>query len=179
MTTLAHGPGTTEATDLAFGSVAEAIADGLNSHGFDVHIPGQPGNVFLQVTNVHGASCELAIFGSGEFHWDYRCLDGGRSDPAVLTEMIMCILGGDHLSPERASPECNSQMTLKGQIGRVLAGQGMQVRRDVLDQDASAFEIYSEIAVTNPTHPDRGTVRVADDGLISWHGQMRRLGRPA
>jgi len=84
---------TTDTTsgDIA-GRAADAIADGLTSHGFDVRMPGQPGGMFLQVTNVRGSLCELTIFGCGVFAWEYRRLDGSQPDhPALPGRGTVCI----------------------------------------------------------------------------------------
>jgi len=54
----------------------------------------------------------------------------------------------------------------------------MQVCLNVLDKDEQLFEVYTEIAVTNPARPDRGTVRVGDDGLICWHCTIGTSGCP-
>jgi hypothetical protein len=39
----------------------------------------------------------------------------------------------------------------------------------VLGDDIEFFETYAEINVINPARPDRGTVRVNDDGALYWH----------
>ena len=164
---------TTDTTsgDIA-GRAADAIADGLTSHGFDVRMPGQPGGMFLQVTNVRGSLCELTIFGCGVFAWEYRRLDRSQPDPSIAAAMIMRILGADPDANGRVPVPDSPRRTLKGQIGQALAGCGMQVRLNVLDKDESAYEVYTLITVTNPALPGRGTVCIDDDGLICWRGQI-------
>jgi hypothetical protein len=43
----------------------------------------------------------------------------------------------------------------------------MRVSLNLLDQDNDSYEAYAEIQVTNPAAA-RGTVRVTDDGDLSW-----------
>jgi hypothetical protein len=157
---------------------AQAIADALTERGYDVRDPCQPGSSFLQFTNVRGTMCELTVYDSGAFDWEYRCLDPSRSAPAALAAMALCILSGDAAPVAGAQVACDPRMPLKGQAGRALAGQGMCVRLDVLDEDEQYFEVYAEISVTSPEHPGRGTVRITDDGLLCWRGQLRNPEHP-
>jgi hypothetical protein len=92
--------------------------------------------------------------------------------------MAMRILTGDTAPDAGAHAAFDPGMPLKGQAGRALAGQGMRVRLDVLDEDEQHFEVHAEITVTSPEHPGRGTVRITDDGLLRWHGQLRTPGHP-
>ncbi len=151
---------------------AEAIADALNMRGFDALIPTQQGTSFLQVTNARGALCQLTIYDSGVFAWEYRYRDSSRSDPSVLAAMITCILGGNRAADACVPVAHHPRMTLKGQVGRALAAQGMQVCLNVLDEDEPSFEVYAEIAIANPACRGRGFVCTADDGLICWHGRI-------
>jgi hypothetical protein len=158
---------------------AQAIAHALTGHGHDVRVPGQAESSFLQVTNIRGARCELTVYDSGAFNWEYLCHHPGRPAPAALAAMALRILTGD------AAPDAGVQaaafdpgMSLKGQAGRALAAQGMRVRLDVLDEDEQNFEVYAEISVTSPAHPGRGTVRITDNGLLRWHGQLRNPDNP-
>src|SRR5580658_1141878 len=159
-------------------AAAHAIADALTGHGHDVRVPGQEGSSFLQVTNIRGARCELTVYASGAFDWEYLCHNLGRPAPAALAAMALRILTGD-AAPAASAPAAGDRcLSFKGQAGRALAGQGMCVRLDVLDEDEQHFEIYAEISVTSPAHPGRGTVRITDDGLLCWHGQLRTPEHP-
>jgi hypothetical protein len=92
--------------------------------------------------------------------------------------MALCILDADSAPAMRVPVLPGPLMTFKGRVGRAAADQGMQVSLKVLDEDRQFFEVYAEINITNPVRPERGTVRVADDGLISWHCQIRNPGQP-
>ncbi len=173
MTAITETPETTTLDNGLAAKTAEIAADALNAHGFDVRNPAQQGSSILQVTNVRGALCELVMCGSGVFDWEYRSLEGSQSDPSRLAAMAMCILSVDRAADSCVPVAHNRGVTLKGQIGRALADQGMHVSLNVLDTDELFFEVYSEVAITNPARPDRGTVCVADDGLLWWRGQVR------
>ena len=90
--------------------------------------------------------------------------------------MAACILTGDRSARLMVPVTREPGTTFIGHVGRSLSDQGMQVCLNILEKDQQIFEIYTEIAVTNPAHPDRGIVRVGDDGLICWHCTMRLLG---
>ncbi len=91
----------------------------------------------------------------------------------MLIGMALCILSTDEAVGERESVAHSPDLTLKGQVGRALADRGMQVSLNVLDMNERAFDVYAEIAIVNPAYRERGIVRVADDGLICWRGQVR------
>ena len=175
MTAIVNAPTANQADDIA-ARAAAAIADALTQRDFDVCEPVQPASRFLQVTNVRGARCELTLYDSGRLDWEYLHHRGDRPDPRVLAAMTLHLLGGDATTARYAPVTQN--LTLKGQVGRAAHWQGMQVRLNLLDMDDLLFEVYAEIAITNPALPDRGTVRVADDGLICWHCQIRHPGHP-
>jgi len=72
------------------------------------------------------------------------------------------------------APGCRCVVSFKGAAGRILAGHGMNVTvRAYPDQEF--FEVYSDIEVTNPARPERGTVRVADDGSLLWRCRARTV----
>jgi hypothetical protein len=179
MTALACAPEATETSEEMSARAAQTIADGLTTLGFDACIPTHRHSTLIQVTNVTGAMCQLIIFDTGVFDWEYRYRDSSRSDPSVLAAMVMCILGANHAAGSCAPVAYHPRLTLKGQIGRTLASQGMRVRLNIIDEDESALEVYSEIAITNPACASRGFVCVADDGLVHWRGRISNPEDPA
>ena len=173
-TAMKNAPDTkTDMTATAPKAAAGAIADALTSQGFDIRDPNQPGSSFLQITNAPGALSELTIYDSGHIDWEYRSRDGSQSNPSVLAAMTLRILSTDPGTSSPVPVARDPRMTLKGQVGRALADQGMQVRLDVLDEDEQLFEVYAEITITNPASPDRGTIRIADDGPLWWRCRIR------
>jgi hypothetical protein len=177
VTAIVNAPAAGQVGDVA-ARAAAAIADALTTRDFDVRDPAQSGDAFLQITNVRGARCELIVYDSGRLDWEYRHHHGGQSDPSVLAAMALHLLGGDQATGTCPPAACDPQLTLKGQVGQTLTDHGMHVRLKVLDKDELLCEVYAEIAVANPALPDRGTVRVSDDGLISWHCQILNPGHP-
>jgi hypothetical protein len=146
--------------------IIETVADALCSRGFDVRNPAKDESSYLRITNVRGTLCELTIHDSGVADWEYRSCDGSQPDPTLMTTIAMCILDP---APGNYGPVPHDpHLTLKGMIGRALADQGMLVSLHVLDTDRLFFDVYAEIAVTNPAQRDRGTIRVSDDGAIWW-----------
>jgi hypothetical protein len=58
--------------------------------------------------------------------------------------------------------------------GRALIEGGMRVVFSQPETEQQFFEVYSEIAITNPAEPGRGTVHVADHGAIFWECQVHQ-----
>ncbi len=179
MCSLASSPETPEMNEHFSARAAGSIADGLSTLGFDARVPTHRQSALIQVTNVRGALCQLIICDSGVFDWEYRYRDSSRSDPSVLAAMVLCMLGGNCTAGACAPVARHPRLTLKGQIGRTLADQGMQVGLNILDKDETALEVYAEISIANPACSNRGFVWVADDGLIHWHGQISNPEDPA
>jgi hypothetical protein len=179
MTTDSSVPGITMQDRDRAGRMADALADILNSLGFDVRVPAQPGSSFLQLTNVRAAVCELTIYDSGVINWEYRRQDNSRSGTATLAAMALSVLSGEASKGTFVpAPHDPQTRTLIGLIGRALIGQGMIVELNVLDRDEQSFEVYSEIAIMNPGHPERGSIHIDDDGLLNWYCQVSDAGHP-
>lgn len=154
-------------------STAEAIADTLTDSGFDVRSPAWENAVNLKVTNARSALCELTVNSDGRVSWDYNTFDGARTSAEHVISIVL-----DLLSPaldEGASLRLPTfpDLTLKGMVGRALMDSGMNVSLSMPTRDEQFFDTYSEIAITNPAEPSRGTVYVADHGAISWECQVR------
>ena len=139
------------------------IADELTASGYSVHDPG-----CLKIINARGAICDLTMTASGLLTWEYRSSEGSHIDPAQLTSMVTAIL--DH--PGIASAHRSSGATITSAIAKAVALDGLRVRLDVLDEDTALYETYSELTIINPAKPDRGTVRVTDDGALYWHSNL-------
>jgi hypothetical protein len=154
-------------------NAADAVADGLSAHGFDVRNPAAGNDCYLKVTNVRATLADLIISATGIMEWEYRCYEPSPHDPATMTAIVLTILNPGHGTARPPRLARHPHMTLKGIIGRAAADHGMHVTLAVLDQDDTSFDVYTEITVTNPAQPDRGTVSVADDGGIWWRCRLR------
>lgn len=156
---------------------ALVIADELTGHDLDVRSPGWDGSEYLKVTSAPGMLCEVWVSASGQVEWECSPSAGRQADPACTAGRVLGILGagaGAAASGRAAAhaPGCRCAVSFEGAAGRVLAGHGMRVVvRAYLDQEL--FEAYSEIEVTNPARPERGTVHVAGDGSLIWRCRAR------
>jgi serine/threonine-protein kinase RsbW len=153
--------------------VAEAIADALTGSGFDVRSPAWENAVNLKVTNVRSALCELTISSEGRFTWDYSTFDGGRTRAEHIISIVLDLLSPGWDDTIAVRLPSLPDLTLKGLVGRALVERGLDVSLSLPERDEQFFEAYAEISIGNPAEPDRGTVRVADHGAISWACQVR------
>jgi hypothetical protein len=156
----------------AEGSAVHAVADGLTAQGYNVRDPCSEKAHCLKVTNARGTYCEVTIREDGAVSWECRPFNGSAADPAQITNMVMAILGGKNAEYQGTSPRQRPDLTLKGAVGRALRERGMRVRLAIVDEDDEPCELYAEIEVTSPATPDRGIVRVTDDGVICWECRL-------
>jgi len=171
-------PGITDNKSASTSTAASAlltIADELTATGLAAHSPIWDGSAYLKITNARGALCDLTITTSGTVTWDYRSRHGSHTDPDQITGIVLDLLSPGSDRHPAAAPARHADMTLKGAVGRALAGQGMRVSLNLLDQDNDFYEAYAEIQVTNPADPARGTARVSDDGELSWQCRTHDL----
>jgi hypothetical protein len=157
-----------EPADSRAASVLLAIADELTAVDFEARSPVWEGSAYMKISNARGALCELTIADGGTVTWDYRSRDGRHIHPDQITGIVLDLLNPGHDQHPVAIPAHQPDVTLKGAVGRALAGHGLQVTLKLLDRDDDFYEAYAEIEVTNPADPARGTARVTDDGDLSW-----------
>jgi len=144
------------------------VAAKLASHGFDFHGPDWEEGRRLTVTNLRDTTCEITVEDHGLVVWEYWPEAGNNADPEKITSLVMRLLSDDGVDPagrrlERTTPTS----CLKGLVGCELKGRGLAVCLDVYE-DHVAYEVAAEIVVTNPVRPERGQVRVTDDGALMW-----------
>jgi hypothetical protein len=153
---------------------ALVISDELTSRSLDVRSPDWDGSHFLRVTNVPGILCQVTIAADGSVECERWLCEGRQADPACTAVVVLRILGGDAgVEPLVTNAwGCRCGVSFKGAAGRILADHGMQVTTRAYP-DQEFFEVYSEIEVTNPARPERGTVSVADDGSLVWRCRAR------
>jgi len=148
------------------GTVISTVADRLADHGLDVRST-ERGSHYLKITHVPGVLCDVVICEGGSAEWEYRLSRGRYADPAVITSLVLNILGASPTRPQATLPQRHPNRTLMSVAGRALTDRGMQVCLQVYTDDFF-FEVQSEIEVTNPAQPSRGAVRIADDNSIRW-----------
>jgi hypothetical protein len=146
--------------------VMSTVADRLTDHGLDVRSSERESH-YLKITHAPGVLCDVVIGEGGSAEWEYRLSRGRYADPAVITGIVLSILGGNPARSQDALPRRYPKRTLMSVAGRALAGRGMQVCLEVFKDDFF-FEVCSEIEVTNPALPSRGAVRISDDNSVRW-----------
>jgi hypothetical protein len=97
--------------------------------------------------------------------WEYRPASGRDTDPAAMAQVVLHALVADETTQPAAS--IGPDLTLKGVVGQVLDAGGLDVRLLVYE-DLICYDVTAEVMVTNPARPDRGHVRLGDDGAITW-----------
>jgi hypothetical protein len=107
----------------------------------------------------------LAAEDDGSMRWEYRPASGTDTDPAVMTQVVLHMLAAD--DAKRPAIGTSLGLTLKGVVGRALDARGLDVRLLVYE-DLISYDVAAEVVVTNPARPDRGHVRLSDDGAITW-----------
>jgi hypothetical protein len=144
------------------------VAETLTAHGFDVRGPDWEDSRLLKVMGLRDVTCEITVEDSGLVTWEYfpRAADG--TDPDKIASRVQCLLTGTgaELPPWRR-PRAAPAAGLKGLVGGRLKAMGMAVCLDVYE-DHDTYEVVAEIIVTNPARPERGQVRVSDDGALMW-----------
>jgi len=166
-------------SDEAVGTAAAAllaIADELTATGYSAQSPIWDGSAYLKITNAKGALCDLTITSNGTLTWDYRTHHGKHIHPDQITGIVLDLLSPGTSRPPGAAPTRHAATSLKSAAGQALAARGLRVTLQLLDQDHDLYEIYAVIQVTNPADPARGTVRVTDDGDLTWHCTTRQAG---
>lgn len=146
------------------GRAMRAVAENLAAHGFRVHRPEWEESRCLTITNVGSARCELTVEDGVFVRWDYWPRSGRATDPAEVTGLALRVLGAEGAGPEPTAPP---GVSLMGLVGRALDARGLNVGIEVY-ADPVFYDVAAEIVVQNPAQPERGQVRVSEDGDFSW-----------
>jgi hypothetical protein len=154
--------------------VIDTVADRLTDHGLEILGPTRGETCSLRVLNARGALCEVELGGDGMLTWEYWPFHGYREDPARIAGIVAEVLGAGGV-PGGAGAGRRTGLTLKGAVGLALREAGLRACLGAVVPDESACEVYAEVEITHPGRPERGTVRVSDDGMIRWE---RRVGSP-
>jgi hypothetical protein len=161
------------------GRAVGLITRRLAAHGFGADTRDRSDMQEIVILNVTGARSCLDVTDSGYALWHYEPRTGPATDPGALTAIILHVFGAP---PPATSPDTYRAFTLKGAAGRQLQDQGLDVNLQVY-KDLASFEAATEIEVTSPAQPRRGSVRLNDEGDLEWecdygaafHGDAARL----
>ena len=156
-----HQPTFSPASD---GPPAQPLARRLAAAGLGVEISRRRDTCELTIVGAASGKSLLTLGTSGQARWYYEPAAGPLTSPVTLTTIIAYLLGTPHhmtsLAAYRALP-------LKGRVGRSLQDQGLTVTLHV-SEDLESFEATTDIEITSPTRPWRGTVRLSDDAALDW-----------
>jgi hypothetical protein len=144
-----------------------SIADQLTAAGFDIRSPAWEETAYLEITNAPGSLSELTVTSYGTVTWEYRPNHAGYMPPNRPAAIVLSLLDPAD-RPRSIQAEPQADLTLMSLTGRALAGHGLAVTLDVLDVNQTFYDTYSELRITNPVRPERGTASLASDGTIWW-----------
>jgi hypothetical protein len=155
------------------GQTARLITDRLAAQGFGVRVRewGEVQN--LTIVGVRQARSCLTVADDGHLRWDYQPEPGPRTSPAALARIVLHILGAEPADGRPLDDGAYPAFPLKGATGRLLQDHGLVVQL-LTCEDTESFDVVAEISVTRPGRPERGTVKVNDDGDIEWGCQARQ-----
>jgi hypothetical protein len=162
----------TDLVDSVFDADAaiEAVGDELNVQGFDVGTYTSLECGYLKITSIWATVADLTIFRNGTVDFDYHCFDGNPHDPGEMMAIILAILHDHDRGGEAAR---YPHMSFLFSIARAALEQSLSVELDSIDPANAFWRITDEVSVTNSDRPERGTIRVTDDGALWWRCQLR------
>jgi hypothetical protein len=148
---------------------AQPLARRLAAAGLGVEISRRRDTCELTIMGAASGKSLLTLGTSGQARWYYEPAAGPLTSPVTLTTIIAYLLGTPHNTSSWAAYRA---LPLKGQVGRSLQDQGLVVALHV-SEDLESFEATTDIDVTSPARPWRGTVRLSDDAALDWRCNWR------
>lgn len=148
----------------------DAAGDEFNVQGFDVSTFTSLECGYLKITSVWATVADLTIFRNGIADFDYHCFDGNPHDPGELTAITLAILHDDDRGGEAAR---YPHLDFLFSVGRSAIEQGLRVAFGTLDPVNAYWRISDEVKIFHPDRPERGTVRVTEDGALWWRCRLR------
>lgn len=140
------------------------IADHLLKYGYGCAVPAWDGTAYLKISNVLGAVTDLTITCLGDVTWEYRSTHGTHVDPAGLVVIATSLLDPDAPSMRADLPPHRARSAIHVAATCALRHCGLTVSRHPPEPG-----VFTVLTVTNPEQPMRGTVRITDDGELTWH----------
>jgi hypothetical protein len=151
------------------GMPAQPLARRLAAAGLGVEISPRRDTCELTIMGAVIGKSLLALCPSGQARWYYEPAAGPLTSPVTLTAIIAYLLGTPH---DKSGLAAYHALPLKGRVGRSLQDQGLTVILNV-SEDLDSFEATTDIEVTSPARPSRGTVRLSDDAAVDWRCDWR------
>jgi hypothetical protein len=167
MTTERAAATDTIAGDMLPGHLMRLVADELRARGFGVHLPAWEEERRMSVER-WGGRCDLSVGGFGLVEWECIPWASNEADPMLVADIAAYLLTGkDEDYPCQGGGDNAHGMSFKGIAGNELRARGFDVGLEVYE-DTDRFEVFAEIVVTNPVIHPNASVRISDDGGISW-----------
>lgn len=169
----AHNAGTGPArSGQSLGQVARLVIDTLAGEGFGAQTREWEELWNLTITGVRRGRACLTVGDDGYLRWDYEPDWGPDASPAGMAALVQRLLGAPEPPGTPARDDAYPAYPLKGAVGRLLQARGMKVGL-LSYEDLESFEVVAEIEATNPDRPERGTVRVTDNGDVEWESHAQ------
>jgi hypothetical protein len=143
-----------------------AMAERLTKRGLTVRTKADEDSQLLKVTGAGTAACDLVITDGQYFACDYIPRPSPTTSPAGVARTVARMLATDYTSPQRYA-HLHQGVALAGAVGRDMKARGMSVTLSI-GKDDETFTVFAAIVITNPTHPERGTVLLDDSGWLYW-----------
>jgi hypothetical protein len=162
----------TDAEEFDASAVEETVAVGLAAHGIEVRTPTSEKCCFLRVMNVPSTVADLTVWRNGIADLDYHVYDGDPHNPSRLAAVTLAVLSSDDASADLAGTGRLARFTGMDNVGRVAAEHGLAVASGLLDPDDDSSGACTVTTIAHPDRPNRGTVRIVDDGGLWWRCQV-------
>ena len=142
------------------------VASHLTANWFAVHTDeSDDESRRLTITGLTGLRCRLRVEDCGTIECEYGPQRGWAADPVRVAGLVADQLtGGDH--PQLPGRTVAPGLPPRTFIGRELKAAGLDVSLAVYP-DLADFNVLSDLVVTNPAHPERGEICIADDGGVT------------
>jgi hypothetical protein len=149
------------------GQLIRMVAGQLAAYGFDVQgHESDDDDRLLTINGLPGMRCLLQIEDCGGFECEYVPRPGWETDPARVAGLVANRLSSEgiqcHGIAERPTVPGFPPRTF---IGTELKAAGLDVDLDVYP-DLVSFKVIADLVVRNPDHPERGEIRISDNGGI-------------
>jgi hypothetical protein len=147
------------------------IAEGLTKRGLTVSTTGCDDSRLLKVTGTGNAACDVIVDEDYYFTCEYTPGRNRQASPADTARVVARMLGTDYTSPQQYA-HLHQGVTPPSAVGREMKARGMTVTLDVM-ADEETYSAFVAIVITNPAHPERGTVHL-EKGWVCWecHGDQ-------
>jgi hypothetical protein len=150
------------------GAAARMMARILAERGFDVRCREHGGSRVLDITGTGQARCQISAEDEdSSVVWEYVPSSGSRPRAADTSRMVLRLLGRDQTGPAGRYAHLHWGARLKGAVAREMHARGLKADLDICE-DPELYDVTAEVVLTNPVKPERGVVRLTDEGIIRW-----------